>query len=82
MQHHVLDNYETVRTTVISPANLLQRSQELVNSGQVPNRNALFVAALEQFIADLERDSINRHFAVTVKDADYQAFQTETVESL
>jgi metal-responsive CopG/Arc/MetJ family transcriptional regulator len=81
MQYSVLDKYETVRTTVTLPANLLQRSQELVESGQVPNRNALIVAALEQFIADLERAEIDRQFAAMADDADYQALQTEVAES-
>ena len=81
MQHHVLDKYETVRTTVTLPANLLRRSQDLVDSGQVPNRNALIVAALEQFIADLEREAIDRQFAAMAEDTGYQAFQTEMAES-
>lgn len=81
MQPNVLDKYETVRTTVTLPANLLHRSQGLIDSGQVPNRNALIVAALEQFIADLEREEIDRQFAVMADDADYQTFQIEVAES-
>ena len=81
MQLNVLEKYETVRTTVTLPSNLLQRSQELVDSGQVPNRNALIIAALEQFIADLEREAIDRQFAAMAEDADYQTFQVEVTES-
>ncbi len=81
MQPSVLDKYETVRTTVTLPANLLQRSQGLIDSGQVPNRNALIVAALEQFIADLERAEIDRQFAAMADDTEYQSFQTDVAES-
>lgn len=81
MQSGVLEKYETIRTTVTLPSNLLQRSQELVDSGQVPNRNALIVAALEQFLAHLEREAIDRQFATMAEDADYQAFQVEVTES-
>ena len=81
MQPSVLDKYETVRTTVTLPSNLLQRSQGLIDSGQVPNRNALIVAALEQFIADLEREEIDRQFAAMADDAEYQSFQIDVVES-
>ncbi len=81
MQSHVLDKYETVRTTVTLPASLLQKGQELVDSGKVPNRNALVVAALEQFIADLERAEIDRQFAAMAEDDGYQALQTDVAES-
>ena len=81
MQPNVLDKYETVRTTVTLPANLLHRSQGLIDSGRIPNRNALIVAALEQFIAELEREEIDRQFAAMAEDTDYQSFQVEVAES-
>ena len=81
MQSGVLDKYETVRTTVTLPTSLLRRSQELVDSGKVPNRNTLIVVALEQFIADLEREEIDRQFAAMAEDVDYQVFQIEVAES-
>ncbi|MCZ7669628.1 MAG: CopG family transcriptional regulator [Chloroflexi bacterium] len=81
MQPNMLDKYETVRTTVTLPVNLLQRSQGVIDSGKVPNRNALVVAALEQFITHLEREEIDRQFAAMADDADYLSFQTEVAES-
>jgi len=81
MLYNVLDKHETVRTTVTLPANLLHRSQELVDSGRVPNRNALIVAALEQFIADLDRAEIDRQFAALAEDVGYQALQAEVEQS-
>jgi metal-responsive CopG/Arc/MetJ family transcriptional regulator len=81
MQLNMLDKYETVRTTVTLPASLLNRSQGLIDSGQVPNRNALIVAALERFIADLEREEIDRQFAAMAEDTDYQSVQIEFAES-
>ncbi|HRQ40249.1 MAG TPA: CopG family transcriptional regulator [Chloroflexota bacterium] len=81
MQTPITGSYATVRTTVTLPVNLLQRSQELVDSGQAPNRNALIVAALEQFVADLERKEIDRQFATMAEDTDYQVRQTEMAES-
>ena len=52
-----------------------------MDSGQVPNRNTLIVAALEQFVDNLEREDIDRQFAAMAEDADYQAFQVEMAES-
>ena len=81
MQSNVLDKYETVRTTVKLPQSLLERSQGFIDSGQVPNRNALIVAALERFIADLEREEIDHQFAAMAADADYQSVQMDVAES-
>ncbi|MBK8988873.1 MAG: CopG family transcriptional regulator [Chloroflexi bacterium] len=77
----MLDKCGTVRTTVMFPAKLLQRNQNLVDSGQSPNRNALIVTALEQFIARLEREEIDRQFATLSGDAAYQALQNDIAES-
>jgi hypothetical protein len=41
----------------------------------------LIVTALEQFIAQLEREEIDRQFAALAEDADYQALQTAVTES-
>jgi len=81
MQTMILGKHDTVRTTITLPLNLLQRSQELVDSGLVPNRNALIVAALEQFVADLEREEIDRQFAAMAEDTEYQAWQTSMADS-
>ena len=67
-----LDRFETVRTTVTLPADLVKQSQRFVDDGTVPSRNALIVAALENFLAELERQEIDRQFATMADDADYQ----------
>lgn len=64
----MLQEFETVRTTVTLPANLVKRSQHFVESGIVSNRNTLIVAALEQFLNDLERQEIDRQFAALATD--------------
>ncbi len=81
MQAGTLEKYDTIRTTVTLPASLLRRSQELVDAGRIPNRNALIIAALEQFIAAWERDEIDRQFMAMADDADYQALQANVAES-
>ncbi len=81
MQSGTWERYDTIRTTVTLPASLLRRSQDMVDSGRIPNRNALIIAALEQFIADWEREEIDQQFAALAEDADYQALQTEMAES-
>lgn len=72
---------ESVRTTVTLPVTLMQRSQQFVDKGIVPNRNALVVAALERFLAELERAEIDRQFAVMADDDEYQAFSTQMTEA-
>ncbi|MCB9006042.1 MAG: CopG family transcriptional regulator [Ardenticatenaceae bacterium] len=81
MQRGLLQNQKTVRTTVTLPADLLQRSQKLVDAGQVPNRNVLIVSALERLLAELERAEIDRQFAALAEDEAYQTMQTEMAES-
>ena len=81
MQRGLLQNKKTVRTTVTLPADLLQRSQKLVDAGQVPNRNVLIVSALERLLAELERAEIDRQFAALAEDEAYQTMQTEMAES-
>lgn len=81
MQHGILHNQETVRTTVTLPTDLLQRSQKLIDAGQVPNRNALIVSALERLLNELERAEIDRQFAAMAEDEAYQTMQSEMAES-
>lgn len=73
MSHTVIKNYETVRTTVNLPVELLRRSQQWIDQGLIPNRNILIAVALENFLADLERQAIDEQFAAMLDDADYQA---------
>lgn len=62
----------TVRTTLSLSADLIDRSQKWVDSGIIANRNALFVAAIERFLAELEREEIDRQFAAMADDEAYQ----------
>lgn len=75
-----LDHFETVRTTVTLPADLVKQSQRFVDEGIVPNRNALIVAALEHFLAELERQEIDRQFAAMAKDTEYQELNERLAE--
>jgi metal-responsive CopG/Arc/MetJ family transcriptional regulator len=81
MQQGILQNQETVRTTVTLPADLLQRSQKLIDAGQVSNRNVLIVSALERLLNELERAEIDRQFAAMAEDEAYQTMQTQMAES-
>lgn len=64
--------YETVRTTLTLPAGLVKRSQYFVDNGIAPNRNALIVEAIENFLLELERREIDRQFEAMADDADEQ----------
>ena len=72
---------ESVRTTVTLPLALMQRSQQFVDKGIVPNRNALVIAALERFLAELERQEIDRQFAAMADDSEYQVLNEQMAES-
>lgn len=74
-----LRQFETIRTTITLPMPLVARSQEWVDKGTVPNRNALIVAALEQFLDELERKEIDRQFASMADDEAYRALSVELV---
>ncbi|MCO5193429.1 MAG: ribbon-helix-helix domain-containing protein [Anaerolineae bacterium] len=67
-----LGQFETVRTTVTIPANLLKRSQHFVDAGEVPNRNTLIVAALERLLEEMGRAEIDRAFYASADDAAYR----------
>ncbi len=76
-----LTQFETIRTTVTIPTSLMQRSQHFLDKGIVPNRNALVVAALERFLAELEHQEIDRQFAAMADDVEYQAWNEQMAES-
>ena len=63
---------EMIRTTVTLPADLVARSQPFLDRGMIANRNALIVAAVEYFLAELERQEIDRQFAAMSRDEAYQ----------
>ncbi len=75
-----LDRYETVRTTVTLPADLVQQTQRFVDDGVVPSRNALIVTALEHFLDELERQEIDKGFAAMADDATYIELSEDLAE--
>lgn len=74
-------HFESIRTTVTIPVTLIQRSQPFIDKGVMPNRNTLMVAALERFLAELERAEIDDQFAAMADDDEYQAFNMQMAES-
>ena len=73
--------YSTVRTTVSLPTHLLGQADQFIGKDAIPSRNALIVAALEHFLADLEREAIDRQFAEMDDDPGYLVFSKEFSES-
>ena len=76
----MLTKFETARTTVTVPTELLERSQHFIDSGAAPNRNALIVAALEHFLNELERQEIDRQFEAMAEDDSYQEMNRQLAE--
>ena len=76
----MLTKFETIRTTVTVPAELIKRSQRLIDSGTVPSRNALIVAALEHFLSELERQEIDRQFEAMAEDESYKVINQQLAE--
>lgn len=75
-----LEQFESVRTTVTLPANLVKRSERFVEKGVIPSRNALIVAALEYFLAELEEREIDQAFAAMAEDKEYQLLDERLAE--
>lgn len=75
-----LQRFESVRTTVTLPSDLVEWSQQFIDKGIVPSRNALIVAALEHFLNDLERQEIDQQFAAMADDQAYQALSIQLAE--
>ena len=73
----MLAKFETVRTTLTLPADLVKRSQHFIDGGTIPSRNALIVAALERYLLDLERQEIDRQFEAMAEDDAYQALNQQ-----
>ena len=77
----MLKKFETVRTTLTLPVDLLERSQHFVDGGIIPSRNALIIAALEQYLLELERQEIDRQFEAMADDDAYQAMNQQISEA-
>ena len=75
-----LTQFETVRTTITLPVDLVERSQHFIKSGAIPSRNALIVTALEQFLLQLENQEIDRQFDLMAEDGAYQALNKQMAE--
>ncbi|MCB0105005.1 MAG: hypothetical protein KDE53_03835 [Caldilineaceae bacterium] len=76
----MLAKFETVRTTLTLPADLVKRSQHFIDGGTIPSRNALIVAALERYLLDLERQEIDRQFEAMAEDDAYQALNQQIAD--
>lgn len=76
----MLSEFETVRTTLTLPVNLVKRSQHFVDRGTIPSRNALIVAALERFLLDLERQEIDRQFDAMAEDETVHAVNQQIID--
>ena len=75
-----LAEFETVRTTITVPAELINRSQHFIGQHAIPSRNALIVAAIERFLDELERQEIDRQFEAMADDTAYQALNEQLAE--
>ena len=76
----MIAEFETVRTTLTLPVNLVKRSQHFIDVGTIPNRNSFIVTALEHFLLELERQEIDRQFEAMANDKDYQSLNQQLAE--
>ena len=76
----MLSEFQTVRTNVAIPSELLTRSQHFIGEGKIPDQNALVVAALEHFLKELERQEIDSQFEAMANDTAYQFLNQTIVE--
>lgn len=76
----MLAEFETVRTTLTLPVDLVKRSQHFIDGGTIPSRNALIVTALERFLLELERQEIDRQFEAMAEDETYRAINQQMAD--
>lgn len=76
----MLSQFETVRIAINVPVDLINRSQHFIDDGTIPNRNTLFIMALEQFLLKLERQEIDHQFEAMAEDNEYQAMNQRLAE--
>ena len=79
--HYWTGRLETTRTTIALPTTLLERVNEAIDRGVLPNRNMAIAAALEAFLDEIERQEIDRQFAAMGEDLPYQQLNEELVEA-
>jgi len=70
-------SFDTVRTTVVLPARLIERTQAFIDRGLVPNRSAAIAAALELLLDEIERQEIDRAFDAMATDESYRRLGEE-----
>jgi hypothetical protein len=80
MEKKMLAEFETIRTTLTLPIDLVKRSQHFIDSGTIPSRNALIVTALERFLLELERQEIDRQFEAMAGDESYQLINKQMTD--
>ena len=76
----MLAEFETIRTTLTLPIDLVRRSQHFIHRGTIPSRNALIVTALERFLLELERQEIDRQFEAMAGDEPYQTINQQLAD--
>jgi Arc/MetJ-type ribon-helix-helix transcriptional regulator len=74
------DLEERVRTSLDLPQGLRERIRQAVHQGVAKSQNALIVQAVEEYLAQLERDWIDAQFAEMEYDEDYQALNRQIEE--
>ena len=77
----MIAKFKTVRTTLTLPVELIERSQHFIDQGTIPNRNSLIVAALEQFLQELEEQEIDQQFEAMAEDLTYQTMNERLSEA-
>lgn len=76
---YLIDQPERVRTTVDLPRDLFDRSRRIVDRKLAKNQNALFTAALAEYLDQLDQQIIDSQFAEMAADAAYRALMLELV---
>lgn len=71
------DLEERVRTSLDLPQGLRERIRQAVQQGVAKSQNALIVQAVEEYLAQLERDWIDAQFAEMEHDEGYQVLNRQ-----
>lgn len=71
---------DKVRITVDLPVTVRERIQHVLERGAAKSQSAFIVQAVERFLEDLERASIDAQFAEMADDKAYQTLQLAVAE--
>ena len=77
---YLIDQPERVRTTVDLPRELFDRSRSVVDRKLAKNQNALFTAALAEYLDQLDQQIIDRQFAAMAADVAYRDLNLELIQ--